>query len=188
MRNNFNKPLKMTHEDEQHFKQTDKCHICNKKYSAKDVRIRDHCHITGKYRGSAHQECNMKLKIKPEDLKIPVIFHNLRGYDSHFIMQQIGQIVKNHAYKNKETKEKHDKKTPSKCITYLDANNLYGWAVSQCLPTGSFRWMTEKEISKINLAVYKEGSMKGLILDVYLEYLQDVHHLHIDYALEPEKE
>ena len=55
----------------------------------------------------AHQECNLKLKIKPEDIKIPVIFHNLRGYDSHFIMQQIGQIVKNHAYKNKEGKEKH---------------------------------------------------------------------------------
>ena len=87
MRNNFNKPLKMTNEDEQHFKQTDKCHICNKKYSAKDVRVRDHCHITGKYRGSAHQVCNLKLKIRPEDIKIPVIFHNFRGYDSHFIMQ-----------------------------------------------------------------------------------------------------
>ena len=107
IRNNFNKPLKMTNEDKQHFKQTDKCHICNKKYSAKDVRERDHCHITGKYRGSAHQECNLKLKIKPEDIKIPVIFHNLRGYDSHFIMQQIGQIVKSHAYKHKEGKEKH---------------------------------------------------------------------------------
>ena len=92
MRNNFNKPLKMTNEDEQHFKQTDKCHICNKKYFTKDVRVRDHCHITGKYRGSAHQECNLKLKIKPEDIKIPIIFHNLRGYDSYFIMQTIGKI------------------------------------------------------------------------------------------------
>ena len=43
--------------------------------------------------------------IKPEDIKIPVIFHNLRGYDSHFIMQQIGEIAKNHAYKNKKGKE-----------------------------------------------------------------------------------
>ena len=103
MRNKFNKPLKMTNEDEQHLKQTDKCHICNKKYSANDVRVRDHCHITEKYRGSAHQECNLKLKIKPENIKIPVIFLNLRGYDSQFIMQQTGQIVKiMHTKKRKE--------------------------------------------------------------------------------------
>ena len=76
----------------------DKCHICGKKYSNKDVRVRDHCHITGKFRGLAHQKCNLKLRIKPGDIKIPVIFHNLRGYDGHFIMQQIGEIAKNHAY------------------------------------------------------------------------------------------
>ena len=81
------------------------CHICGKKYTDKDVRVRDHCHITRKFRGSAHQECNLKLKIKPENLKIPVIFHNLRGYDSHFIMQQIGEIAKKYAYKDKKGKE-----------------------------------------------------------------------------------
>ena len=69
-----------------------------KKYTEKDIRVRDHCHITGKYRGSAHQECNLKLRINPEEIKIPVIFHNLRGYDSHFIMQEIGAIVKNNTY------------------------------------------------------------------------------------------
>ena len=69
------------------------------------MRVRDHCHITGKFRGSAHQECNLKLRVKPEDIKIPVIFHNLRGYDSHFVMQQIGEIAKNHAYKDKKGKE-----------------------------------------------------------------------------------
>ena len=64
--------------------------------------MRDHCHITGKYRGSAHQECNLKLKIEPDNIKIAVIFHNLRGYDSHFIRQQIGEIVKKHTYNNKK--------------------------------------------------------------------------------------
>ena len=100
----FNKPLKMTENDEMCFKLMDKCHICDKEYTDKDVRVRDHCHITGKFRGSVHQECNLKLRIKPEDIKIPVIFHNLRGYDSHFIMQQIGEIAKNHAYKDKKGK------------------------------------------------------------------------------------
>ena len=79
--------------------------ICEKKYTDKDIRVRDHCHITGIYRGSAHQECNLKLKIEPDNIKILVIFHNLRGYDSHFIMQQIGEIVKKHTYKNKKGEE-----------------------------------------------------------------------------------
>ena len=107
VKKHFNKPSVMTEVDEQHFKTMDGCHICGEKYTDKDVRIRDHCHITGKFRGSAHQECNLKLRIKPEDIKIPVIFHNLRGYGSHFIMQQIGEIAKKHAYTNKKG-EKQD--------------------------------------------------------------------------------
>ena len=105
IKKHFNKPLVMTEVDEQHVKTMDGCHICGEKYTDKDVRVRDHCHITGKFRGSAHQECNLKLRIKPENLKIPVIFHNLRGYDSHFIMQQIGEIANKYAYKDKKGKE-----------------------------------------------------------------------------------
>ena len=107
IKKHFNKPLVMTEVDKQCFKTMDRCHICGEKYTDKDVRVRDHCHITGKFRSSAHQECNLKLRIKPEDIKIPVIFHNLRGYDSHFIMQQIGEIANKHGYTNKEG-EKQD--------------------------------------------------------------------------------
>ena len=56
----FNKPLKMTENDKLRFKQMDECHTCGNRYTDKDVRVRDHCHITGKFRGSAHQECNLK--------------------------------------------------------------------------------------------------------------------------------
>ena len=80
-----------------------RCHICENEYSDRDhfimhkgkmIKIknhpvRDHCHITGKYRGSAHNNCNLQLRIDPEKLKIPVIFHNLKGYDSHFIIKKI---------------------------------------------------------------------------------------------------
>ena len=395
----FNKPLRMTKEDEKEFQKAKECHICNKKYINEDIKVRDHCHITGKYRGSAHQECNLKLTVNPEEVKIPVIFHNLRGYDSHFIMQEIGAIVKNHAYTNKKgekcqmninaipnnmekymafmlgnhltfidsfqfmsssleklvsnlprklfkytsqvfegdefdlmvkkgvypydyidsfekfkeqlpSKEdfysilndkhiedkdyqhaqnvwntfniknmgeyhdlylasdillladvfenfrktclkyykldpchyftspglswdamlkmtniklelmtdidmfqfiekglrggisyianrygkannkymkKYDEKAPSKYIMYLDANNLYGWAMSQYLPTGRFRWMTQKQIDKIDLAKYKEDSDKGIILEVDLEYPKELHDLHNDYPLAAEK-
>ena len=105
MRRHFNKPLKTTNDDELNFKKSTKCHICDKRYTSKDGKVRDHCHITGEYRGSAHNDCNLKLKIKPEDVNIPVIFHNLKGYDSHFIIQQIGKIVKNNSYTNKKGKQ-----------------------------------------------------------------------------------
>lgn len=58
------------------------CHVCDKQYNKSDVRVRGHCHITGKYRGSAHESCNLNFKLID---KILVIFHNHRGYDSHFI-------------------------------------------------------------------------------------------------------
>ena len=57
--------------------------------------------------GSAHQECNLRLRITPESVKIPVVFHNLRDYDSHLVMQQIGEIDKSHACKNKKEEEQH---------------------------------------------------------------------------------
>ena len=400
MKKYFNKPLRMTEENEQEFKKATTCHICDKKYTEKDIRVRDHCHITGEFRGSAHQECNLKLRINPKEIKIPVIFHNLRGYDSHFIMQEIGAIVKKHAYKNNKGEEKqmninaipnnmekymafmlgnhltfidsfqfmslsldelvsnlpaealkytnkrfqkeklnlmtrkgiypydymdsfekfnktelptkeefysilnnehisdedychakkvwntfqlqtmgeyhnlylqsdillladvfenfrktclqyykldpchyftipglswdamlkmtniqlelmtdidmfqfiekgmrggisyianrygkannkymskYDENKPSKYIMYLDANNLYGWAMSQYLPTGGFKWLTEKQINKINLAQYNEDSNKGLLIEVDLEYPKELHDLHNDYPLAAER-
>ena len=395
----FNKPLKMTKEDEEKFQKADECHICNKKYTNQDIRVRDHCHITGKYRGSAHQECNLQLRLNPDKIKIPVIFHNLRGYDSHFIMQEIGAIVKDYEYTNKDGKkcqmninaipnnmekymafmlgnhltfldsfqfmsssleklvgnlpkeslkytskmfkgtkfdlmirkgvypydymdsfdkfnsplpkkeefysilnnehisdenykhaqnvwntfnlknmgEYHDlylqsdillltdvfenfrktcleyykldpchyftspglswdamlkmtdiklelmtdvdmfqfiekglrggisyianrygkannkymkdykKDKPSKYIMYLDANNLYGWAMSQYLPTGGFKWLKQNKIDNLDLKKYDKENKKGIILEVDLEYPEKLHDLHNDYPLAPEK-
>ena len=57
----------------------------------KKDKVIDHDHITGKYRGAAHSSCNLKLRIDPDKIKIPVFFHNLRGYDAHLIMQHIGE-------------------------------------------------------------------------------------------------
>ena len=68
-----------------------KDHICGKEYNKSDKRVRDHCHVTGKYRGLAHEACNLNFKLTD---KIPVLFHNLRRYNSHFIMQQIGHVIK----------------------------------------------------------------------------------------------
>ena len=94
IREHFNKPLIMSKRDEKSFKMATHCHICEKKYRVDDVPVRDHCHVTGKYRGSAHEACNLKLQISTEKIKIPVIFHNLKGYDSHFIMNELGELIK----------------------------------------------------------------------------------------------
>jgi hypothetical protein len=58
-------------------------------FSGKCQTARDHCHVTGKFRGAAHNECNINYKYTG---RIPVIIHNARGYDTHLIMQAIGKI------------------------------------------------------------------------------------------------
>ena len=68
---------------------------------------------------------------------------------------------------------------------YLDANNLYGWAMSQKLPCRNFRWIDCPE--HIKLENYHENSAKGLILEVDLEYPRELHHQHNDYPIAPEK-
>ena len=83
--------------------------------------------------------------------------------------------------------EGYDEKKPSKYIMYLDANNLYGWALSQYLPYGLFKWLSNEELNNIDLGKYKEDSNDGLILEVDLEYPKDLHELHNDYPLAPEK-
>ena len=60
--------------------------ICNKLFTEEDKKVKDHDKITAKYRGSAHQGCNTNLRLTK---KVPVIFHNLRSYDGHLIMQEI---------------------------------------------------------------------------------------------------
>ena len=85
---NFNKPLKMSEVDEINFKKATHCHSFERKYKPDEEPVRDHCHVTGKYRGSAQQYCNLKLQISEGKIRIPVIFHNLKGYDSHFIIER----------------------------------------------------------------------------------------------------
>ena len=94
IKENFQKPLIMFKKDEEDFQKAKKCWICQKRYKANENPVRDHCHITGKYRGSAHNTCNLRLQISSEKIKIPVIFHNLIGYDGHFIIEGMGDIIK----------------------------------------------------------------------------------------------
>ena len=84
----FNERLIMTNEDEEIFNNSQICWICNEKI--KVDKVRDHCHVTGKFRGAAHNKCNLKLRI-PKIL--PIIFHNLQGYDGHIIFNELNNSV-----------------------------------------------------------------------------------------------
>ena len=76
----------MTTDDERNFKAINKCWICSKSYLKRDNKIRDLNHIPVKYRGSAHETCNLNLRLTKRAF---AIFHNLGGNDSHLILQEI---------------------------------------------------------------------------------------------------
>ena len=89
------KPLVMSQDDECRFKNAFNCHICKKPLG--EDRVRDHNHITGDFRGAAHNECNLAYKYKKMNadfntFTIPIVFHNLRGYDSHILMKRLGEF------------------------------------------------------------------------------------------------
>ena len=106
----------------------------------------------------------------------------------------ISYIANRYGKANNKYMKDYNKNEPSKYIMYLDANNLYGWAMCQYLPTGGFTWFTEKNIQELNgldpsdyLFQYSETDEKGLIFEVDLEYPEELHDLHNDYPLAPEK-
>ena len=81
----------MTKEDEKDFYNATNCSICGGKFFSWKDKVRDHCHRTGKYRGAAHNSCNINYY---SNRFLPVVFHNLRGYDSHLIIKKAFEVVK----------------------------------------------------------------------------------------------
>ena len=96
-------------------------------------------------------------------------------------------IAKRHSNANNKYMESYDSSKESKYISYLDANNLYGWAMSQYLPYSGFKWLNQKEIYRFNVNSIEENSSIGYILEVDLEYPSELHDLHNDYPLSPGK-
>ena len=88
MKKYFCKNLVMSAEENERFELTNICWICSKIIDV-DEKVRDHCHISGKYRGPAHWNCNINLKISR---KFFVIFHNLKEYDSHLIVKELSKF------------------------------------------------------------------------------------------------
>ncbi len=92
------KPMIMTDSDKTKHKNSKACYACgdefgttrsNEKTNKKEkvVKCADHCHITGKYRGAACGKCNLRMKVP---MYVPILFHNLEGYDAHLFVKSLG--------------------------------------------------------------------------------------------------
>ena len=76
-------------EEEEQFQLSNTCQICKKRIDDDDEKVRDNCHVAVKLRGTAHWSCNINLQLTK---KVPVIFHNLRGYDSYLIFGELNKF------------------------------------------------------------------------------------------------
>ena len=127
--------------------------------------------------GLAWQAClkktNVKLELLPDHDMLLMVEEGIRG--------GICQAIHRHAKANNKYMKNYDKNKESSYIQYLDANNLYGWAISQKLPVNGFKWIND--VTKIDeefIKNYNEDNDKGYILEVDVKYPKKLHDLHSD--------
>jgi hypothetical protein len=99
----------------------------------------------------------------------------------------ISMIVNRRATANNKYMKNYDPQQPSSFIRYLDMNNLYGWSMSQRLPLNNFRWATNDEITSFDVTTLPDDGDQGAILEVDVSYPDELHDLHNDLPLLPER-
>ena len=105
------------------------------------------------------------------------------------IRDKICEATYRYVKANNKYKKNYDKNIESSYLKYLDANNLYGWAMSQKLPINGFKWVKQKKLSKFNedfIKNYDENSNKGYFLEVDIDYPKELFNLHKDLPFLPE--
>ena len=162
MKKHFNKNLIMVKEEEEEeeeevqFQSSNICWICKKLTDDDNKKVRDHCHITGKFRGAAHWNCNINLQLTK---KVPVIFHNLRGYDSHLIFNELDKFdVKIDVIPN--GLEKYMAFFLNKNLVFIDSMQFMNSSLEKLVKNLSdnyFKYLTEEFESK-NLELFKQKS------------------------------
>jgi len=96
--------MEFTRDNLEKFDNATHCHICKKPFALNDIRVCDHCHLTRRLRGPVHSNCNLNYK---DSHYITVVFHNLSGYDAHFIIKEIVTAYDGHVELLPITKEKY---------------------------------------------------------------------------------
>jgi hypothetical protein len=145
------KPMEITEEDVHAFNSATHCSICSLPLNG-DV-VRDHCHVTGKYRGAAHNACNINLKQRE---RIPIFSHNLRGYDSHLIMEAIGKMKDKNIYCIPQNHEKYISFSLGK-LEFIDTFQFLSTSLEKLVDN-----LAEKDLDKFHhLRSYISTSCSG---------------------------
>ncbi|XP_054277901.1 uncharacterized protein LOC128996535 [Macrosteles quadrilineatus] len=119
--------------------------------------------------------------LKNTNIKLETIQdHDIYLFFENGIRGGISQCMKRRSVANNRYCAGYDPSKRSKYLTYVDANNLYGWAQSQYLPTGGFRWLDRDEIDCLNIETVSDESDVGYVLEVDMEYPQSLHDQHRD--------
>ena len=152
----------------------------------------DPCH----YFSSPGLRWDAMLKLNGIELEL------IHDIDMHLFIEKgmrggISYIAKTNGKANSKYMEYYDSSEESIYIIYLDTNNLHGWAMIQYLPYGGFKWLSKKEIDEFDLNSMELHSVdnssstelhsRSYILEVDLEYPDELHDLHNDYPLAPGK-
>ena len=153
IKKHFNKNLIMSEEEEQ-FQVSNTCWICEKLIDDDDEKVRDHCHVTGKFRGAAHWSCNINLQLTK---KVPVIFHSLKGYDSHLIFDELNKFdVKINVIPNRL--EKYMAFFLNRNLVLIDSMLFVNYSLEKLvknLSENDFKYFTDEFGSK-NLEFFKQ--------------------------------
>lgn len=121
----------------------------------------------------------IKLRLMTDVDQFQFIEKGMRG--------SISYIANRHLEANNPYMKSYSPKKKGKYIMYLDANDLYGWVMSQALLKGGFKWLAQEDKYQLEIKTIVPDSNKGLILKVDLEYPSELHNLHNDYPCAPEK-
>ena len=143
MKKHFNKNLVMSEEEEHLFQQSNSCWIYKKFIDNDEEKVRDNFHVTGKFRSAAHWDCNINLQLTK---KFPVIFHNLRGYYSHFIFSELDKFDVIISVISNEL-EKHMAFFKNKNVVFIDNMQFMNSSLDKLvknLSDDDFKYLVEK--------------------------------------------
>ena len=140
----------MSEEEEHLFQKSNSCQICKKLIDNDEEKVTDHCHLSGTFRGAAHWNCNINFQLTKN---ISVIFHNLRGYDSHLIFAELDKFdIKRNVIPN--GLEKYVTFFLNKNLVFIDINSSLDELVKN-LSDEVFKYLV-KEFGSENLELLKQ--------------------------------
>ena len=175
------KPMKhLTPKEMDRYMRSERCHISFKLFKEDNPKVRDHCHYTGCYRGPAHTKCNLQYKIPSY---IPIVFHNLSGYDAHLFIKELAASSTDGAKMGVIAKNKEDYISFSIRVEvdkYINKNRIEKSKEIELRFIDSFKFMSSSLDSLINNLACRGGKFFG-----FEEYSENQYKLLIRKGIYP---